>query len=465
MRRAKIVCTLGPATDEREAILSLLDAGMNVARQNFSHGTHDDHRRIFANVRAAAEERGVPVAVLQDLSGPKIRAGLMQGGKVELVAGEELTITTRQVEGTAELFSCSYEALPKDVEPKDRVLLSDGRLELEVLATSGDEVRCKVIVGGELGSRKGINLPGVKLSTPALTEKDRRDLALGVELGVDYVALSFVRSPEDVAQAKELAGEIPVIAKIEKPEAVACFPEILAVADGIMVARGDLGVEMGPERVPLIQKQLIEQTNRERKVVITATEMLDSMRERPRPTRAEASDVANAILDGTDAVMLSGETASGKYPRQAVETMDRIIREIESSARFQNLPEPDVGNIRNSTSAVSRAAVVAAEELGSQKILCYTESGRTATLISEYRPQAQVLAVTSTAAVYRRLALHWGVAPLLVSETPSTDKTIMRMVEAAAAQNLVLPGEVVVITMGTRFLGASDLMKVHFVEK
>ena len=464
MRRAKIVCTLGPATDDREAILSLLDAGMNVARQNFSHGTHEDHRRIFAGVRQAAKERGVPVAVLQDLSGPKIRAGLMQGGKIDLVDGQEVTITTREVEGTDQIFSCSYEALPRDVEPRDRILCSDGRLELEVLSSSGDETRCKVIVGGELGSRKGINLPGVKLSTPALTEKDRRDLALGVELGVDYVALSFVRSPADVQLAKELAGEIPVIAKIEKPEAVACFADILAVADGIMVARGDLGVEMGPEQVPLIQKQLIEQTNHERKVVITATEMLDSMRERPRPTRAEASDVANAILDGTDAVMLSGETATGLYPRQAVETMDRIIREIESSARFQNLPQPAMGTLRNSTGAVARAAVVAAQEVGASKILCYTESGRTATLISEYRPQADVLAVTATPAVYRRLALHWGVVPLQVSETPSTDKTIQRMVEAAKANGLVVPGEVVVITMGTRFQGASDLLKVHFVE-
>ena len=464
MRRAKIVCTLGPATDNREAILSLLDAGMNVARQNFSHGTHEDHRRIFALVRQCAEERGIPVAVLQDLQGPKIRAGRMQGGTIHLATGADVTITTREVEGSDEIFSCSYESLPGDVEVKDRILCDDGRLELEVLSSSDDEIRCKVVVGGDLSDRKGINLPGVKLSTPSLTDKDRRDLELGVELGVDYVAISFVRSPADVEQAKELAGDIPVIAKIEKPEAVACFPEILAVADGIMVARGDLGVEMGPEQVPLIQKRLIEQTNHERKVVITATEMLDSMRERPRPTRAEASDVANAILDGTDAVMLSGETASGRYPREAVATMDRIIREIESSPRFQALPGPGQGKLRNGTSAVARAAVVAAQELGAKKILCFTESGRTASLISEWRPAAHVLAVTSTAAVYRRLALHWGVVPLLVSESPSTDKTIQRMVEAAASQGLVMPGEVVVITMGTRFQGASDLMKVHFVE-
>ena len=464
MRRAKIVCTLGPATSEREAILSLMDAGMNVARQNFSHGTHDDHRRIFALVRQAAEERGQPVAVLQDLQGPKIRAGRMKSGPIQLDTGAEVTITTRQVEGTDGIFSCSYAELPGDVEPGDRILCDDGRLELEVLGSGGEETRCKVVVGGELSDRKGINLPGVKLSTPSLTEKDRRDLELGVELGVDYVAISFVRSPADVALAKELAGGIPVIAKIEKPEAVACFAEILEVADGIMVARGDLGVEMGPERVPLIQKQLIEQTNRERKVVITATEMLDSMRERPRPTRAEASDVANAILDGTDAVMLSGETASGRYPREAVETMDRIVCEIESSARFRALCKPDISQLHNSTSAVAYAAVVAAQEIKANKILCYTESGRTATLISEWRPQATILAVTSTPAVYRRLALHWGVVPLLVHESPSTDKTISRMVDAASQAGMVQSGEVVVITMGTRFQGASDLMKIHFVE-
>jgi pyruvate kinase len=282
-----------------------------------------------------------------------------------------------------------------------------------------------------------------------------------VELGVDYVALSFVRRPEDVLEAKALAGSVPVIAKIEKPEAVQRFGEILAAADGIMVARGDLGVELGPERVPLIQKQLIEQTNLAGKVVITATEMLDSMRHNPRPTRAEASDVANAILDGTDAVMLSGETAAGDYPVQAVETMSRIISEIESSARFKQLPEPPSVRRHETTNAVARAAVVASKDLEAGCILCYTESGATATLISEYRPEALILAVTASPTTHRRLALHWGVYPLLVDHTPSTDETIQRMTEAALRAELACQGQTVVITMGSRKHGASDLMKIH----
>jgi pyruvate kinase len=318
-----------------------------------------------------------------------------------------------------------------------------------------------VVVGGELSDRKGMNLPGVKLSTPALTEKDRADLALGVELGVDYVAMSFVRRPEDVIEGRKLAGGIPIIAKIEKPEGVENFERILARCEGIMVARGDLGVELGPERVPLIQKRLIEQTNREGKLVITATEMLDSMRHNPRPTRAEASDVANAILDGTDAVMLSGETAAGDYPVQAVETMGRIICEIEGSARFLEQPDPPSVRHRETTSAMARAAVVASRELEAEKIFCYTESGATAKLISEYRPKAAILAVTADPRVYRQLALDWGVYPLLVDQTPSTDEMIARMTDAACEAKLAQAGEVVVLTMGSRVHGASDLMKIH----
>jgi pyruvate kinase len=462
MRRAKIVCTLGPASRSPEVIGQLMDAGLNVARLNFSHGSHEDHARTFKLVREQAERRGVPVAILQDLQGPKIRVRKMRGGSVSLQKGRELVLTAEEIEGTAERVPHSYGPLARDVEPGDRILLDDGRLELSVKETDDkDEVRCEVVAGGELSDRKGMNLPGVKLSTAALTDKDRADLAFGVELGVDYVAISFVRRPEDVAEAKALAGDTPVIAKIEKPEAVESFDRILEQADGIMVARGDLGVEMGPERVPLIQKQLIEQTNHAGKVVITATEMLDSMRWNPRPTRAEASDVANAILDGTDAVMLSGETAAGDYPVQAVETMGRIICEIESSSRFMDLPDPPSVRQRETTAAMARAAVVASKELGADRILCYTESGATAHLISEYRPRAVILAVTATPLVYRRLAIHWGVRPLLVDHTPSTDKTIKQMTEAALGAGLVEPGEVVVLTMGSRQHGASDLMKIH----
>jgi len=442
----------------------LIDAGLNVARLNFSHGAHADHRRTYDRVREVAAEKGVPVAILQDLQGPKIRVGKMQGGAVELVSGREVWLTTEAVEGTAELIPHTYEPLARDTEVGDRILLDDGRLELEVLGTTGARVQCRVVVGGTLSDHKGMNLPGVKLSTPALTDKDREDLDFGVDLGVDYIALSFVRRPEDVMEAKELAGRIPVISKIEKPEAVERFDEILRVTDGIMVARGDLGVEMGPERVPLVQKQLIEKTNLVGKVVITATEMLDSMRHNPRPTRAEASDVANAILDGTDAVMLSGETAAGDYPVEAVRTMHRIIVEIEGSTRFRQLPEPPSVRRHETTNAIARAAVVASRDLEAETILCFTESGATAALISEYRPVANILAVTASASTHRRLALHWGVFPLLIDHTPSTDETIHRMVDAALRAGVVRRGETVVLTMGSRQKGASDLLKIHHID-
>ena len=439
----------------------LMDAGLNVARLNFSHGTHEDHKRTFDLVREVAADRGLPIAILQDLQGPKIRVRRMRGGSVELARGSEVRLTSEQVEGTSGVIPHTYEPLAQDVDAGDRILLDDGRLELQVLSEAGGDVRCRVVVGGPLSDRKGMNLPGVQLSTPALTDKDRADLDFGVDLGVDYIALSFVRRPEDVREAKELAGRIPVIAKIEKPEAVERFDEILRVTDGIMVARGDLGVELGPERVPLIQKQLIEKTNLVGKVVITATEMLDSMRHNPRPTRAEASDVANAILDGTDAVMLSGETASGDYPVEAVQTMDRIIREIEVSARFRRLPEPPSVRRHETTNAIARAAVVASKEVDAQTILCYTESGATATLISEYRPLANILAVTASPSTHRRLALHWGVFPLLVDHTPSTDEMINRMIEVALRARLAHVGEIAVVTMGSRERGASDLLKIH----
>ena len=412
MRRAKIVCTLGPSSCSTEMIGDLMEAGMNVARLNFSHGTHESHRQIFDLVRLTARARGLPIAVLADLQGPKIRVRRMADeGGINLERDTQVLLTAQDVKGTPGRIPHTYAPMHRDVAPGDRILLDDGRLELQVLASEGEDVRCRVVTGGSLTDRKGINLPGIALSTPCLTDKDKADLALALELGVGYVALSFVRRPEDIIEARLLAGDTPIIAKIEKPEAVENFAAILHEADGIMVARGDLGVEMGPERVPMIQKRLIEQTNARGKVVITATEMLDSMRLRPRPTRAEASDVANAILDGTDALMLSGETASGDYPLESVRTMDKIIREVELSPRYRSLPErASVGDME-STNAVARAAVVAARELGVRSILCFTESGRTAALVSEYRPEASILAVTSSRTVFRRLGLHWGVTP------------------------------------------------------
>ncbi|HEY5951321.1 MAG TPA: pyruvate kinase, partial [Kofleriaceae bacterium] len=340
MPRAKIVCTLGPASASPERIGELIDAGMNVARLNFSHGTHEDHAKMLQVVRAEADRRGKAVAVLLDLQGPKIRIGKFANGQIELKPGAPLIITTdTNVIGDEKRVSTTYAQLPLDVKPGDQLLLDDGYLSLAVTEVDHKEVKTVVVTGGVLKNNKGINLPGVEVSAPALSEKDRTDIGFALRYGVDYVALSFVRRPEDVIEAKRLLTvdqvSIPVISKIEKPQALDRLIEIIEVTDGIMVARGDLGVEIGPEKVPLIQKRVIEATNRRGKVVITATQMLESMIENPWPTRAEASDVANAVLDGTDAIMLSAETASGKYPLQAVRTMGDIAREIESSAYYR----------------------------------------------------------------------------------------------------------------------------------
>jgi pyruvate kinase len=350
MRKTKIVCTLGPTSSTPEMIEALINAGMNTARLNFSHGDHETHRRVYATVREISTRMGQPVAVLQDLQGPKIRVGKLPGGSIELSPDSEVAIVHAESSDDGALIPCSYPHIAKDVVAKDRILLDDGRLRLEVIDAKDGKVRCAVKVGGELSDKKGINLPGVNLSTPAVTEKDRQDIVLGKELGVDYVALSFVRSADDVKLARSLiAAGTPLLAKIEKPEALDCIEEIIELTDGIMVARGDLGVEMGPERVPLLQKELIEKANQRCKLVITATEMLDSMRFMPRPTRAEASDVANAVLDGSDAVMLSGETAKGEYPVRSVETMGHIINEIERSARFRLQPSVASLQIKETT--------------------------------------------------------------------------------------------------------------------
>ena len=328
MRKVKIVCTLGPAVAGLERLVALIEAGMDVARLNFSHGDHEGHRQMYQDVRAAAKRVGRPVAVIADLCGPKIRVGRMKGGTITLVQGQTITLTPHELEGSPDCVSHSYRSLARDVHEGASILLDDGLLELVVESILGDDVRCRIKVGGILQDHKGMNLPGTSLSVPALTEKDEQDLAFARELGVDYFALSFVRSAVDVLEAKELAGSIPVLAKIEKPEAVSRLSEILEAADGVMIARGDLGVELGHEKVPLVQKKILRDIRLLAKPVITATQMLDSMVHHPRPTRAEVSDVANAVLDGTDAVMLSAETAVGSYPLEAVRTVGSIIDEI-----------------------------------------------------------------------------------------------------------------------------------------
>ncbi|MFH0900448.1 MAG: pyruvate kinase [Pseudomonadota bacterium] len=467
MRRTKIVCTLGPATATAEAVGALIDAGMDVARLNFSHGSYEVHQRMLDIVRGEARKRGRPVAVLQDLQGPKIRVGTFRDGYAELAPGSPFTITTREVVGDRHVVSTSYRDLPKDVRPGDKIFLDDGYLQLEVKEASGENVKTQVVVGGVLKNKKGINLPGVSVSAPALTEKDRADLAFGIQAGVDYIAISFVRSPEDVREAIRLArcgsDRVPVIAKIERPEAVSRLPELVDAADGVMIARGDLGVELGPEKVPLVQKHAITCTNARGKVVITATQMLESMMENPRPTRAESSDVANAVLDGSDALMLSGETAVGRYPIEAVQTMARIIEEIEQSAFFRNHLASQQLDLPHPTNAIAHAAVIAARQMGIGIIALFSVSGGAARLISDYRPEAGIVAFTTNEVICRRLALYWGVVPLLIAPSTTTEEMIGRIEYELLLRGLARSGELVVITMGVP-LGAgvpTNLLKIH----
>jgi pyruvate kinase len=467
MRRAKIVCTLGPSSSTPEVIGKLIDAGMDVARLNFSHGDYESHLTRLRTVRAEAEKRGRSVGILQDLQGPKIRVGTFKTGSVELRPGAAFTITSRDVAGMESIVSTTYTNLPHDVQPGDYILLDDGYLKLEVASVDGPDVHTRVVEGGILKDKKGINLPGVRVSAPALTEKDRADLVFGLRAGVDFIALSFVRSPEDVEEAKRLAttdeGRIPIIAKLEKPEAIQRLEPIVAAADGIMVARGDLGVELGPEKVPLVQKYVIEATNRAGKVVITATQMLESMIENPRPTRAEASDVANACLDGTDALMLSGETAAGRWPVEAVRTMARIVNEIESSSWYRlNLEAPSL-DLPVSTNAVAHAAVVAARQMGLKIIACYSDSGGVARLISEYRPEALIIALTTNEVTYRQLSLYWGVMPVRVAPAATTDEMFGRIEDLLLTNGLAKSGDRVVITMGVPVGSgeSTNLMKIH----
>jgi pyruvate kinase len=470
MPRAKIVCTLGPATSTPERIGELIDAGMNVARLNFSHGTHEDHGKVLGHVRAEAERRGKAIAVLLDLQGPKIRTGKFVNGQIELRPGAEFTITTEQLLGDERRCSTTYAMLPRDVKPGDQILLDDGYLSLAVTSVTEHEVRTVVVTGGVLKNNKGINLPGIEVSAPALTEKDRQDIGFALRFNVDYVALSFVRRAEDVVEAKRLLSvdqvSIPVIAKIEKPQALERLGDIIDAADGVMVARGDLGVELGPEKVPLWQKRIIDETNRRGKIVITATQMLESMITAPRPTRAEASDVANAVLDGTDALMLSGETASGVHPIEAVRTMARIIVEIERSAYYRaNIEVPEL-QLVNSTNAIAHAAATAAREMKLRTIVSVSDSGGAARLISEYRPEANIVCLTANDVNFRRLALVWGVTPIMIGSTATTEELLDRVEATLIERNLASPGESVLITMAVPVGSGmqTNVLKIHQIQ-
>ena len=478
MRRTKIVATVGPASRSPENLERLVVAGVNVFRLNFSHGTQEEHLAVIGSVREIAARLHRPIALLQDLSGPKIRTGKVSEG-VELVKGARLAITTDvSVEGNAELISTTYAALPRDVKPGDRVLLDDGNLELRVLGVAGERVECEVLDGGPLRSNKGMNLPGVALSTPALTEKDRRDRAFGIQHMVDFVALSFVRQAQDVVQAKELIASLgartPVIAKIEKPQALDNLEAILAKADGVMVARGDLGVELGTEFVPIAQKRIIAAASAAGRVVITATQMLESMIENPRPTRAEASDVANAILDGTDAVMLSGESAVGKFPVETVETMARIadyteehgadaIRRRRSDGRLGDHAGPEAPGTPV-TRSLTRVAASVAEELGCKLIVAFTESGITARLLSLHRPRVPVVAITHEDRVYRQLALSWGVVPVKSEFVENTDDLLAAGEDRLKARGLVEKGDTILMLSGhSPAAAATNMLRVHTV--
>src|SRR5271169_1109103 len=429
-RRAKIICTIGPACSTEAAMRDLLRLGMDIARLNFSHGTHEDHARNIARLRRAADREGRTVCILQDLQGPKIRTGLLAGHAPILVkTGSVVTITPQDIPGTATRISTTFPDLARELAPGARILLSDGLIELRVREARGKDVLCDVLNGGMLGEHKGINLPGVALSIPALTEKDRKDLEFGLKHGVDAVALSFVRTAADVSMVKHIIAthhsDVPVIAKLEKPQAIDHLEEILEAADGVMVARGDLGVEMPPEKVPVIQKRVIRRSAQWRKPVITATQMLESMIENPRPTRAEASDVANAIFDGTDAVMLSAETASGRYPREAVAMMSRIVIEAESNMGEFTLPRR-----RRDRHGLSVAETIcesiahAAEDLPMGAIAVFTETGNTARMISKYRPQAAIYAFTHNSTVAQRTNLYWGAHPMKCAQALSTEDMV-----------------------------------------
>ena len=467
--RTKIVATVGPATLKPLVLRQLIEAGATTLRLNFSHGTHEDHQRGIRLIRQTAFELNQPVAILQDLQGPKIRLGKFEEGAIELKEGDPFILTSRRVKCTREISFVSYDRLAQEVPSNATILLDDGKVEMQVEEVDKEnrELRCRVVVGGTLSNNKGVNFPGVNLSVRALTEKDKRDLQFGLDQGVDWVALSFVTQPQDILEIKEIiasAGKsVPVIAKIEKHEAIDQMEAILSLCDGVMVARGDLGVEVPAENVPILQKRLIATANKLGIPVITATQMLDSMLNNPRPTRAEISDVANAILDGTDAVMLSNETAVGKYPVQAVATMARIAQRIEQEDRGLHLN--NANNTRSIPNAISQAVSQIAQQLDAAAIMSLTKSGATARNVSKFRPQIPILAITPHVNVARRLQLVWGVRPLLVVDSPSVSQTFQAAINLALEKNLLSEKDLVVMTAGTLqgVSGSTDFIKVELV--
>lgn len=471
MRKTKIICTLGPSTDNEKIMRDLMLSGMNVVRFNFSHQTHAEHKKRFDTIVKLRDELNLPVATLLDTKGPEIRTGLLNNKKIELKAGEDITLTTEEVVGNENIISISFKELPQDVEVGQKILIDDGLIELKVEAKDDDNLFCKIINGGEIGERKGVNVPGVTLSMPYLSDKDKEDISFGCKLGFDFIAASFVRSSEDVLQLRSLLEkygrqDMRIISKIENADGVKNIDDIIRVSDGIMVARGDMGVEIPLEEIPILQKMIIQKSYTAGKQVITATQMLDSMMKNPRPTRAETTDVANAIYDGTSAIMLSGETAAGKYPVEALKTMaliaERTEKDINYIRRFSKYELHDAPNVTN---AISHATVTTAHDMGAAAIITVSKTGSTARMISKFRPDCPIISCTTSERVRRQLSLSWGVVPLIMEEKTSTDELFDRSVEVAIENRLLHSGDLVVITAGIPLgvSGTTNMLKVHVV--
>ncbi|GAB3997462.1 pyruvate kinase [Nocardioides marmoraquaticus] len=465
MRRAKIVCTLGPATSSLEQVRELVAAGMDVARMNLSHGDHADHEDVYRNVRQASDESGHGVGIFVDLQGPKIRLATFREGSARIHAGQAFTITTREVPGDNEVAGTTYAGLPGDVGPGDQILIDDGKVRLRVSEVDGQDVHTVVVVGGRISNHKGINLPGVPVSVPAMSEKDIADLRWGLHLGVDFVALSFVRNARDAEDVRDVMREedilVPVIAKIEKPQAIDNLDEVVKAFDGFMVARGDLGVECPLEDVPFLQKRVVEKARRNAKPVIVATQMLESMISAPAPTRAEASDVANAVLDGADAVMLSGETSVGEYPVEAVLTMARIISSTEDHA-LHSMAAID-WQPRTKGGVIAKAAAEVAERVGAKYLVAFTQSGDSAKRLSRYRGPVPVLAFTPESQVRSQLSLTWGVETFQTAAVEHTDEMVRQVDEQLLAIGRVTEGDLVVIIAGSPpgIPGSTNALRVH----
>ena len=462
MRKTKIVCTLGPKSNSKDKIYELVKAGMDVARLNFSDGEYKEYQQIMENIREIEDETGKTIGIMLDTKGPEIRTGKVKNDEVVLKSGDEIILRTTEIQGNSSRVSVSYDKLPQDIEPGSQILVDDGLIELKVLDIENNEIKCKIINGGKLGSKKGINIPEVSLTLPALTEVDKKDIRFGIEMDINFVAASFIRKAKDVVEIRELlkkenAGNIYIISKIENQKGVDNIDEILDVSDGIMIARGDLGVEIPPEQVPVIQKKLIRKCNQTAKPVITATQMLNSMINNPRPTRAEASDVANAIFDGTDA------TAIGNYAVDSVRTMDTIAREIETSESYQGICTVNKNPASTTvTEAISFASCKTAMDLGAQCIITSTNSGLTARMVSKNRPLPPIIAVTPNKFVKHFLTLAWGVYPLQVVESKTTDEMIDNAIAVVKEHDLVEEGDLVTITAGVPVgvSGTTNLIEV-----